>query len=117
MKRGLESGTAAGPDSVSQKQLTYQRDEIDRLEDSLTASRIEGLRQRYILTANQLEARRARDPAAVDPDTLGLVVSTISSLEREAAKPSPSRAVIAAAEASLDALQASLGLRPPAAAS
>ena len=117
VKRGLDSFSTAAPDSVAQTQLSYQRDEIDRLEQSLAASSVMALRDRYIETASQLDAIRSRDPARVDQDTIDLVTATINSLEREAAKPSPSRAVVAAAGASLEAIQASVGIRPPATAS
>jgi hypothetical protein len=113
VKRAIESVVpGSSVDPARQSQLSYQQQEIVRLEQDLVSRDVvDRLLKRHYTTAAQLKDRAAQRPDSVDPDTLAFLDGQIVTLEREAAKPQPNGVVISAAEASLGALQDTLGIR------
>jgi hypothetical protein len=114
VKRAIETGVSASSyDPAGQNQLTYQSQEIGRLEGDLVSSEaVDALLKRFLSTRTELSRRAERDPASVDVDTMSFVDGHIEALIREAKKPRPNPTVVAAAEASLQQVVGTLGIAP-----
>ena len=114
VQRAIESGVSSSAyDPLGQTQITYQREEIGRLEQDLVAAdAVQAILERYRRIESLVRSRANAQPEGNDADTLDFLVGQIGILEREGAKPRPNRAVLSAADATLQSLEASLGIAP-----
>lgn len=99
-KHSIEQRVASvGSDPAATKQLDYQAQQIGDLEQQLAKS--------FIARMRDFGARLQE--SAIDPDTVAFFNGQLDTYEREATKDKPNRAIMAAAQGSLEGLEKDLG--------